>query len=95
MSVSQHLMDAVTVFGVVFALDVVWAKYVAAIASKQPVASAAWSVGTIVLSGVAAVKYVEQPWLLIPAGAAAFASTWIVVTRERNREINREHDRPN
>ena len=40
-------------------------------------------------SGAAAVEYVKEPLLLIPAGAGAFLATWMAVTRERNRELRR------
>lgn len=82
---SDAVLDVVLVFSAVFALDFVWCQYIASVAARRPVESAVWSVGTIVLSGAAAVKYVANPWLLIPAGLAAFAATWIAVTRDRNR----------
>ena len=84
--VSDLILKAVFMFGVIFALDFIWAHYIASVAAKRPMQSAVWSTGTILLSGVAAVEYVHQPWLLIPAGLGAFIATWIAVTRERNRD---------
>jgi hypothetical protein len=84
--VSELVLKAVFVFGVVFALDFIWTRYIASVAAKQPMQSALWSTGTILLSGVAAVEYVANPWLLLPAGLGAFAATWIAVKREANRE---------
>jgi hypothetical protein len=79
-------LKAVFVFGVCFALDFIWTRYISTVAAKQPAQAAFWSAGTIVLSGVAAVEYVQAPWLLIPAGIGAYLATWIAVSRERNRD---------
>lgn len=72
-------------FAVVFALDWVWTRYISTVAEKRPVQSAFWSCGTILLSGVAAVEYVREPWLLVPAAAGAWLATWIAVSREKCR----------
>lgn len=72
-------MKALLVFGLVFALDFVWTVYIAAVADKKPLKSAFWSTGTILLGGLAAVEYVKDPWMLIPAGLGAFAATYIAV----------------
>lgn len=84
-------LTAVYIFGVVFALDWVWTRYIITVANKNPLESAFWSAGTIMLSGAAAVEYVKEPLLLIPAGAGAWLATWMAVTRERNRGL-RESD---
>lgn len=82
-------LTSIYIFGVVFALDWVWTQYIITVAEKNPMQSAFWSCGTILLSGAAAVEYVREPLLLIPAGAGAFLATWMAVTRERNRELRR------
>jgi len=82
-------LTSIYIFGVVFALDWVWTQYIIKVAEKRPTESAFWSMGTIMLSGAAAVEYVKEPLLLIPAGAGAFLATWMAVTRERNRELRR------
>lgn len=81
----NEVQTTVFVFATVFALDFVWTRYIASVAERQPLQSAFWSVATILLGGVAAIEYVRNPWMLIPAGLGAFAATWIAVTRERNR----------
>lgn len=84
---NEYITKPLFVFSVVFALDFIWTRYISAIAAKQPTASAIWSAGVILLSGVAAVEYVANPWLLLPAGLGAFTATWIAVHRERNRDV--------
>jgi hypothetical protein len=81
-------LTGIYMFGVVFALDWVWTRYIITVSNKRPVESALWSCGTILLSGAAAVEYVREPLLLIPAGAGAFVATWLAVTRERNRALS-------
>jgi hypothetical protein len=83
------VLSAIYIFAVVFTLDWVWTQYIMRVAEKAPVSSAFWSMGTIMLSGAAAVEYVREPWLLVPAGAGAWLATWAAVTRERNRELRR------
>lgn len=84
------LLTSIYIFGVVFALDWVWTRYIMSVADRMPVQSAFWSAGTILLSGAAAVEYVKEPMLLIPAGLGAWLATWMAVTRERNREFRRD-----
>lgn len=85
-------LTSIYIFGVVFTLDWVWTKYIMSVASKEPIQSAFWSAGTILLSGAAAVEYVKEPLLLIPAGFGAWLATWMVVTRERNRDYRKTPD---
>lgn len=79
------LLKSIYMFGMVFALDWVWARYILTIAQGRPGESAFWAAGTILLSGAAAVEYVKEPWLLAPAAAGAACATYLAVVRERNR----------
>lgn len=67
------------VFIALFMLDFVWAKYTYAMTQK----AAAWAGGyacvIILLGGYAAIGYTQNPWLLVPAMAGAFAGTWLAV----------------
>lgn len=76
------MLRAVAVFAALFLLDFVWAKYTYAMTSKRPVRAATLASGIILLSGGAAVGYTQNPWLLIPAMAGAWAGTWLAVKRE-------------
>lgn len=80
-----EIQTGIFVFGMVFALDFVWTRYISTVAERNPLQSAFWSVGTVLLGGAAAIEYVRNPWMLVPAGIGAFAATWIAVTREKNR----------
>lgn len=70
-----------TIFLVVAATDVVWAKYTAAIARKERRAASLHAVLIIVFGGFVTTSYVHDLWLLVPAGAGAFFGTWITVRK--------------
>ena len=70
-----------TIFLIVAATDVVWAKYTAAIAQKRKFAASWSAVLIIVFGGFTMTSYVQDIWLLIPAGAGAFFGTWITVRK--------------
>lgn len=72
-------MQFLLVFAALFALDFVWAKYTTATVSNQPVRAGVYAMGTILLSGAAAIGYTSNPWLLIPAMLGAFCGTWVAV----------------
>jgi hypothetical protein len=57
----------------VFALDVVWARYTLALTNDRPVRAGKYAALVIALSGFAAINYVNDPWMLFPAAAGAFA----------------------
>lgn len=63
------------VFIGMFSLDFVWAIYTKAIADSRIVSASVSAVVIVLLSGLVITSYVEDPWLLVPAGVAAFAGT--------------------
>lgn len=73
------MTSAALVFLAMFCLDFVWAKYTFAMTSRQPWRAASYASVIIFLSGGAAVGYVNDPVLLIPAMVGAFAGTFFAV----------------
>lgn len=73
------MIATVTVFLSVFLLDFVWAKYTYAMTEKRALGAGTYSAAIIVLSGTAAVGYVHNPWMLIPAALGAFVGTFVAV----------------
>lgn len=71
--------SAALVFLALFALDFVWARYTFALSSRQSWRAASYASVIIFLSGGAAVGYVNDPVLLIPAMIGAFAGTFVAV----------------
>lgn len=65
-----------TVFIATFVLDFVWAIYTRAISKDQSFGAAVAAAGIMALSGTAAIVYVDNPWMLIPAMIGAFAGTY-------------------
>lgn len=70
---------ALLVFILMFALDYVWADYVHAIGDSKALRASALSALLILLSGSVTIAYVENPWMLIPTVAGAFAGTYAAV----------------
>lgn len=73
---------AATVFICLLALDFVWAKYTYAMTQKRPVLAGGYAAVLIVLSGSAAIGYVNDPWMLLPAAGGAFSGTALAVILE-------------
>jgi len=67
------------VFGVLFVLDFVWARYTIAMTDRSATKAAGYAGIIIVLSGAAQIGYTADPWLLIPAFLGAFAGTYVAV----------------
>lgn len=72
-------MKALAVFACMFLLDFVWGKWTFALTDKRAVLSGVYASILIVLSGGAAIGYVDDPWMLIPAALGAFAGTYAAV----------------
>ncbi len=67
------------VFGAMFMLDFVWAKYTRAVQAGQRCLASAHAAGIILLNGAAVLGYVGDPLLLIPAMLGAYAGTWVAI----------------
>lgn len=66
---------AALIFAVTFALDVVWARYTVALVARRVVFASGYAAGITALSGICAISYVENHWMLLPAVAGAAAGT--------------------
>jgi hypothetical protein len=77
-------LQVLAVFVALFMLDFVWARYTLALTSARRIASANYAAILICLSGVAAVLYTREPWLILPAMAGAWAGTWSALMDRRN-----------
>lgn len=73
------MMATLTVFLSMLMLDFVWAVYTRAVAEKRPSLASTCASAIIVLSGTAAIGYVNDPWMLIPAAAGAFVGTFLAM----------------
>lgn len=61
-------------------LDIIWAEYTKAIASKKRLMAASWAAIIPVMSSVLFIMFVSNPWLLSAAALGAFVGTWISVS---------------
>lgn len=76
-------MKALLAFLAMFVMDFVWAKYTTAIAEKRAMPAASWAILITLLSGYVITSYVNDPWMLAPAAAGAFAGTYAAVIWEK------------
>jgi hypothetical protein len=70
------MITAVLVFLSVAALDFVWAHYTKAVNRSNPMMAGIYAAIIMLLGGTAAVGYVNDPWMLIPACLGAFVGTY-------------------
>lgn len=71
------------VFAATWTVDFVWTKYIAEVGAKRAHRAAIWSTSMIPLAAITANVYTSgNHWLLIPAAAGAYLSTWQAVKRE-------------
>lgn len=68
-------MQALVTFAAVFALDLFYAKYTRAVADGVRVWAAVHASAVIAFSGYAAINYVTEPLMLLPAVVGAAAGT--------------------
>lgn len=69
------MVNALAVFVALFVLDLLYARYMPAVTEGRIVPAGLYAAGIIACSGYAAVNYVNDPWMLLPAMAGAFAGT--------------------
>ena len=72
-------MNWLITFLVMAGLDFCWPFYIKAVHTKGPFRASIWAVVLMMFSGIAAIEYVNDPWMLIPAGAGAFVGTYAAV----------------
>ena len=77
------MIKAAIVFASMFALDFVWAKYTFAMTEKRSFLSGNLAGLIILLSGIATIGYVEDPWMLIPAAMGAWLGTVVAVEMKK------------
>jgi hypothetical protein len=77
------LGGALFAFGSLFCLDLVYGAYTIALVERKEHKAGALAGVLIVLSGGAAIAYVNNPWLLIPAAFGGYMGTWLSVNLDR------------
>lgn len=60
-------------------VDILYAVYTKQVQHNNPLFSALSAVGIYVINAGVVIGFVNDPWLLIPAGLGAFAGTYIGV----------------
>ena len=67
----------IIVFFAYVLLDIIWAEYTKAIASKKRMMASLWSAIIPVMSAILFVAFISNMWLLTAAACGAFVGTWL------------------
>lgn len=76
------IVQGLIVFTTLFFLDVVWARYTAAITDRRRVAASSLAAAIVALGAYAAISYVDNPLMILPAMAGAFCGTFVGIKSE-------------
>lgn len=71
------IVQWIIVFFAYVILDVIWAEYTKAIASKKRLMASLWSAVIPVMSAALFVVFLSNMWLLTAAACGAFVGTWL------------------
>jgi hypothetical protein len=71
------LIQWIVVFFAYVLLDIIWAEYTKAIASKKRLMASLWSAIIPVMSAILFVTFISNMWLLTAAACGAFVGTWL------------------
>lgn len=71
----RRALDWLIAFCAMFATDLFWASYVAAIKNGLALHASLWAVALFLVGAVAVLGYTRNRWLLIPAALGAFFGT--------------------
>jgi hypothetical protein len=77
-----------TAFVLLFVLDFTWAFYVKKVQDDNALAASGWASILLVVAGLAQIGYVNDPWLLIPSMAGAFAGTYAGVVYSKRKVVS-------
>jgi hypothetical protein len=75
----SFLRRCLAVFAAIFALDLVFAFYVAAVAAHAAFDASAWAAAIQLCNVVVVVSYVKDQRMVLPLALGAFGGTWVSV----------------
>jgi hypothetical protein len=71
------LVQWIVVFFAYVLLDIIWAEYTKAVASKKRLMASLWSAIIPVMTTILVVAFISNMWLLTAAACGAFVGTWL------------------
>lgn len=77
------MISWIAIFALFVVLDFVWARYTIAMAECRSLESANWAFLITFMSALAAIMYVGDNWLVIPAAAGGWLGTLVGVELKR------------
>lgn len=73
------IIEILTAFFGMMILDIAFALYVIAAAANKAHIASLWAVLILLLNGVVILAYIDNNWMLVPAGAGAYVGTFIAI----------------
>lgn len=71
------MKEALIAFFGMFALDIVFARYVLSVGARHPLSASSYAAGGLLIQGAVVLSYVHNPIMLLPAAAGAFIETYV------------------
>jgi hypothetical protein len=71
------MIDYVSTFFAIFALDIVYTYYLRCVANNQALGASLWSIACYLLGSYAIIEYTTNHLLMIPAVLGAFCGTYV------------------
>lgn len=83
------MAQALIVFAAMFALDLVWARYTAAVTERRRTLASSYSAVIIALGAFATINYIDDPRMIVPAMLGAACGTFIGIRRNINHGVQK------
>jgi hypothetical protein len=78
---STGIFRALVTFAALFALDVVWARYTAAVTDRRRTVASSYAAAIIALGAIGTISYIDDPRMIVPAMLGAFCGTFVGIKR--------------
>lgn len=71
------MREWIITFVSVLVINILYTRYLKAVQKNLPFVASSWSASITIISGIVAINYINNHWLLIPSCLGSFAGTYI------------------
>jgi hypothetical protein len=75
------ILRALVAFAALFVLDIVWARYTAAVIDRRRTLASSHAVAIFGLGAIGTISYIDDPRMIVPAMLGAFCGTFVGTKR--------------